>query len=333
MSNRIKPRGMMAIIVVLVVAMLLAGCGGSKEETQQPKKEGPFLLPSLSVKLNEQGAPTVLGIPPALLSKVVDVNSFSVPADTVKQLMDAGVQHLEFVVAGNGLYIFVNGQPMPYLVLDDQTRESVGELLKLAGVDDKMATNVQNLLSNNVISRLGVPLVVKLPVPEGQAEIPVRGKGPVPVVNTDEARAAVTAPSLIAHVDVAVDDQGVPTLAGSSMSEMQGAFESAGLAVDLSGVRIDPATVSDLTGRGVHLIQLETEPEGLYLYVNGNRLPRVAWDQARLQNVLDLYGKLQPESPTVPLLKFFGPYLQPADVELMMSLPGAEQTTPSPFVQ
>ena len=222
---------------------------------------------------------------------------------------------------------------MPYLVLDDQTRESVGELLKLAGVEDKMATNVQNLLSNKVISRLGVPLVVKLPVPEGQAEIPVRGKGPVPLVNTDEARSAVTAPSLIAHVDVAVDDQGVPTIAGSSMSEMQDAFESAGLPVDLSGVRIDPATVSDLTGRGVHLIQLETQPEGLYLYVNGNRLPRVAYDQARLQNALDLYGKLQPESPNVPLLEFFGPYIQPADVELSVSLPGAEQTPPSPFVQ
>ena len=61
MFNRIKPRGMVAIIVVLAVAMLLAGCGGSKEETQQPKKEGPFLLPSLSVKLNEEGSPPSWG--------------------------------------------------------------------------------------------------------------------------------------------------------------------------------------------------------------------------------------------------------------------------------
>ena len=71
MINRNKPRGMAAVIVVLVVAMLLAGCGGSKEETQEPKKEGPFLLPSLTVKLNEEGAPTVLGIPPKLLSTVL----------------------------------------------------------------------------------------------------------------------------------------------------------------------------------------------------------------------------------------------------------------------
>jgi hypothetical protein len=333
MINRNTPRALAVIISVLFVALLLAGCGGGKEEPEQPKNEGPFLLPSLSIKLNEEGAPTILGIPPALLGRVVDVNAFSVPADTVKQLMDAGVQHLELVVAGNGLYIFVNGQPMPYLVLDDQTRQGVGDLLKLAGVQDKMATNVQNLLNNNVISRLGVPLVVKLPVPEGQAEIPVRAKGPVPLVNTDEARSAVTAPSLFAHVDVAVDDQGVPTIAGTSMTEMQDAFASAELPVDLSTVRIDPATVSDLTARGVHLVQLETEPEGLYLYVNGNRLPRVAYDQARLQNTLDLVGKLQPDSPAVPLLEFFGPYIQPADVELSVALPGSEQTTPSPFVQ
>lgn len=335
MINRNRSRGMAAVIVVLVIAMLLAGCGGNEEEAQQPKNEGPFLLPSLTVKLNEEGAPTVLGIPPKLISTVLrqDVSAFSVPAETVKQLMDAGVQHAEFVVAGDGLYIFINGQPMPYLVLDDQTRQSVGELLKLVGVDDKMATNVQNLLNNQFISRLGVPLVVKLPVPAGQAEIPVRAKGAVPVVNTDQARASVTDPSLIAHVDVAVDDQGVPTLAGTSMSEMQGAFESAGLPADLSGIRIDPTTIAGLTASGIHLVQLETQPEGLYLYVNGNRLPRVAYDQARLQSALDLYGKLQPASPNGPLLKFFAPYLQPADLELSVFLPGAEQTTPSPFVK
>ncbi len=337
MINRNKPRGTAAgiVLVLLVLAMLLAGCGGSKEEAQEPKKEGPVLLPSLTVKLNEEGAPTVLGIPPKLLSTVLrqDVSAFSVPAETVKQLMDAGVQHAEFVVAGDGLYIFVNGQPMPYLVLDDQTRQGVGELLKLAGVDDKMATNAQKLLDNQFISRLGVPLVVKLPVPAGQAEIPVRAKGAVPQVNTDQARASVTDPSLIAHVDVAVDDQGVPTLAGTSMSEMQGAFETAGLPVDLSGVRIDPTTIAGLTASGIHLVQLETEPEGLYLYVNGNRLPRVAYDQARLQSALDLYEKLQPDSPNGPLLKFFAPYLQPTDIELSVFLPGADQTTPSPFVQ
>ena len=161
----------------------------------------------------------------------------------------------------------------------------------------------------------------------------MRAKGQVPQVNTDQARSSVTDPSLIAHVDVAVDDQGVPTLAGTSMSEMQGAFESAGLPVDLSGVRIDPTTIAGLTAGGIHLVQLETEPEGLYLYVNGNRLPRVAYDEARLQSALDLYGKLQPNSPNGPLLKFFAPYLQPTDIELSVFLPGADQTTPSPFVQ
>ena len=66
MINRNKPRGTAAgiVLVLLVLAMLLAGCGGSKEEAQEPKKEGPVLLPSLTVKLNEEGAPTVLGIPP-----------------------------------------------------------------------------------------------------------------------------------------------------------------------------------------------------------------------------------------------------------------------------
>ena len=62
---------------------------------------------------------------------------------------------------------------------------------------------------------------------------------------------------------------------------------------------------------------------------------RVAWDDERLQNALALYGSLEPDSPYLPLLQFFLPYIQPADVELGLTLPlqpGAQAPTPAPWI-
>jgi len=233
------------------------------------------------------------------------------------------------------LYLYVNGQPVPYLALDEETRANVGDLLKLAGVQDGTSNLVQNLLNNNVLSRVGVPVVIKLPVDAGAEEAALRDSKTLPRVDTNEARANVGEKVLILHLDVALDEQGVPTIAGTSMTDLQGALAEAGLPADLSSIKVDPAMIASLQASNVLLLQVETEPEGLYLNVNGKRLPRVAWDDERLSNALELYGSLEPDSPYMPLLQFFLPYIQPADVELGVSLPvpaGQEAPAAAPWI-
>jgi hypothetical protein len=326
------------LTALLITALVLVGCGGREEEPEQePQAKMPLLMPRFTVSLNEEGVPSILGISLESVGRLLrqDVSGLKVDPATVQMLKDAGIQNFEAVATAEGLYLYVNGQPVPYLALDEETRANVGDLLKLAGVQDGTSNLVQNLLNNNILSRVGVPVVIKLPVEAGASEADLRDSKTLPRVDTDAARTSVGEKVLIMHLDVALDEQGVPTIAGTSMTDFQGALNEAGLAADLSSVKVDPAMIASLQAANVMLLQVETEPEGLYLNVNGQRLPRVAWDDERLRNALELYSSLEPDSPYLPLLRFFLPYIQPADVELGVTLPvpaGQEAPAAAPWV-
>jgi hypothetical protein len=336
MKHRTGTRWLLMLTALLIMALVLVGCGGRDEEPE-PQAKIPLLMPRFTVTLDDQGVPSILGISLARLGSLLrqDVSGLKVDPATVELLKDAGIQNFEAVATAEGLYLYVNGQPVPYLAMDEETRQNVGDLLKLAGVQDGTSNLVQNLLNNAILGRVGVPVVIKLPVAAGLEEAGLRDSKTLPMVDTDQARASVSEKVLILHLDVALDEQGIPTIAGSSMTEFQGALDEAGLPVDLSSVRVDPAMIASLQASNILLLQVETEPEGLYLHVNGRRLPRVAWDDQRLRNALELYGSLEADSPYMPLLQFFLPYIQPADVELGVFLPvpeGQEAPSLAPWV-
>lgn len=337
MKHRIGTRWLLALSAMLMAVLVLAGCGGKEEAEAEPQAKMPLLMPRFTVSLDKEGVPSVLGISMARLGNLLrqDVSGLKMAPDTVELLTDAGVQNIEAVATAEGLYLYVNGQPVPYLALDQETRQNVGDLLKLAGVEDGASRLVQNLLNNNLLSRVGVPVVIKLPVDPGVAEVDLRDSKTLPRVDTDQARASVAQKVLILHLDAALDAQGTPTIAGTSLADLQGAFMEAGMPVDLSSVKLDPATIASLQAANVALLQVETEPEGLYINVNGQRLPRLAWDDERLRNLLDLYSRLEPDSPYLPLLQFLIPYIQPSDIELGVTLPlgaGQQAPTPAPWI-
>ncbi len=338
MKHRTATQRVLALAAMLIVLLVVASCGGGKEQEPEPQQPSmPLLMPRITVSLDEQGIPTVLGIPMDRLGSLLrqDVSGLKMDPATVQKLQEAGVQNIEAVATAEGLYLYINGQPLPYLALDQETREGVGDLLKLAGVQDSTATLVQNLLNNKILSRTGAPVLIKLPVAPGVAEAGVRDTKTLPRVDTEQARASVAQKVLILHLDAALDEQGAPTIAGTSLTDLQGALMEAGIAADLSSARLDPATIASLQAANVALLQIETEPEGVYINVNGQRLPRLAWDDERLQNLATLYGGLEPDSPYLPLLHFLLPYIQGADIELGVTLPlaaGQQAPTPAPWV-
>lgn len=338
MKHRTATQRVLALAAMLIVLLVVASCGGGKEPEPEPQQPSmPLLMPRITVSLDEQGIPTVLGIPMDRLGSLLrqDVSGLKMDPATVQKLQAAGVQTIEAVATAEGLYLYINGQPLPYLALDEETRAGVGDLLKLAGVQDNTAKLVQNLLNNKILSRTGAPVLIKLPVAPGVAEAGVRDTKTLPRVDTQQARASVAQKVLILHLDAALDEQGAPTIAGTSLTDLQGALMEAGIAADLSSARLNPATIASLQAANVALLQVETEPEGIYINVNGQRLPRLAWDDERLQNLAALYGGLEPDSPYLPLLHFLLPYIQGADVELGVTLPlaaGQQAPTPAPWV-
>lgn len=336
--NRTRRTPFLLFIVLVITMLALAGCGGKDEEPPQETAKKPFLLPRVTVNIAEDGSPKLFGIPVSKVASVLgqDPAAFSLPAETLQMLEGADIQSVELVIRGEGIVPFINGKALPYIELDQETRDNLGTLLGLAGVDDATANRLQKLLTNDIVSKLGVPLVVRFPVRAGATEAPLRDKDTLPLVNADQERAAVTAPLLIAHVDVALDAAGVPTIAGNSITDYQNAFQVAGIPLDLSSARLDPAFVASLAAADVQILQAETEPEGLYLYLNGSTLPNVAWDQERINNAVELYSQIEPDSPYLPILRFLAPYIQPADMELALFLPtpsGDQAPAPRPFIK
>ena len=47
-------------------------------------------------------------------------------------------------------------------------------------------------------------------------------------------------------------------------------------------------------------MEVRTKPDGAYVYVNNEPLPRLIWDTQLLANTVELYGKLSPDAQLLP---------------------------------
>jgi hypothetical protein len=331
MPNSIRTRQVVTAFVLLILVLVLAGCSiGQPRETEATTT----LLPRLTISIDEQGSPTVAGIALGSVGRLLgqDISALQIPPDLLQQLMAGDIQHIELIMTKEGLLIFVNGKPMPYLAADQEKLANLGPALTAFNVRN---ANLINFVLTNLISRIGLPVVLKFPVAPGNAEIPLRTKEDLNLIDVEQARSQVSDPVLKLHLDVGVDAQGGLTIAGIPLSALQDDLGQAGVGLDLSSASIDPARVAAMTAAGVQNVQIETEPEGLYLYMNGAELPRVTWDAERLQNFIDVYSALSPDDPNLARLKFLQPYLQAADVELTLMppmQPGAQEIPPRSFL-
>jgi hypothetical protein len=328
MSNRSRSRWVVSVILLLLVVVLLAGCWGREAE----EEETTSLLPRITINIDDEGYPKLVGISLSTLGRLLrqDFSTLRVPPELLAQLQAADIQHVELVMTKGGLMIFVNGQPMPYLAGDKESLQNLGETIETLGLAN---ANVIRWALDNVVARVGLPVAVKFPVTPGNAEIPLADLKALPVVDVEQTRSAAGAPPLILHADVAVDAAGRPTIAGFPLTQLQDGLNQAGIAADLSGAALSPELVATLTGANIQNLQVEIEPEGIYLCLDGNPLPAVAWDAERIENLIDLYGKLSPDDANLGALRFFLPYVQPADVELTLQLPKQPGASDAPTCQ
>jgi len=124
-----------SLLVLLVLALFVAGCSGPavqapRSPLDQLGERFQISLPRLTVNVADDGAPSILGISPAILKLAgVDTEAFKFPADTVERLTQANVQHIEVAVVEGGLRIWVNGKPLPFVQTDSDSLQRAVELL------------------------------------------------------------------------------------------------------------------------------------------------------------------------------------------------------------
>jgi hypothetical protein len=93
---------------------------------------------------------------------------------------------------------------------------------------------------------------------------------------------------------------------------------------------LSPDMIAKLQAGNIQNMELRMKTDGLHIYVNGEPLPLVLWDSALLKNVVDVYSQLSPDAALLPVIQAFLPYLDRADVGILLHFPVAAGQEPIP---
>jgi hypothetical protein len=301
-------------VLLFILVLLLTGCGKPVEPpppSSLPSDEiFQIALPRIVIDVDSEGNPGVMGLSPAVLKALgVDVSGMQVPAATVKQMTDANLQHIEIASVGDRLVIMANGKPLPHLGWDQASLQRALDLADVLKVQN--AALYKKLLP--LVTRLGLNLVLRFPPQPGAAEIPLAEPGAArKIALTPTAEPA----SLIAKFEVKFDEKGVPGIMGLSGTDL------AALGLGAIG-GLSPDMIANLQSGNLQNMELRMKPDGLHIYVNGEPLPVVIWDSKLLADAVEVYGQLSPNSPMLPVIQLFLPYLDRADVGILLHFPPA----------
>ena len=91
--------------------------------TPEPVEGAPLMVLQSEVTYDEAGIPSVLGIPPEEIQAVFGGLPIRLALDPryIKLMQDNNVQHLQIRSKGDGLWIYVNGSPVPPIRWDKQS--------------------------------------------------------------------------------------------------------------------------------------------------------------------------------------------------------------------
>jgi len=312
-------KSMSLLVLLTVLAGLLTGCGSAApaaESAPAPSVDEFVLqLPRLYIQYLEspQGyaEPALWGMRASLLEQWfgMDMSMVKIPEFYVDWIKASDVQHFEVVHDAAGLFAYVNGKPMPYVSWDADSMGMTGDLIYGMGVPN--GDIIRRLLP--LLRHVGLDIIVQMPLAQDAAIIPYRDEDGG--LMQSMAAAAIDDPDAKLKLQLDIDEQGVPSLFGIN-AEMFG----------FTLGRLDPYYVGLLKGAGVGSLAVQTQGNGLFMYVNDRALPSFAWSEEHLNNALDLYEQMN-EASWVPNPEFIGMVREVvrqvgnADVTLTVGLP------------
>ena len=323
------------VLILLISSLFLAACGQAApsmdkavaEVSTYAEESGRFALklPPLYVQYNSDGVLSVAGITTNQVYRWtgVDLRRLNLQPWVVQQMVAADIQHIEVAEDGDGLAIYVNGEPLPYISWDGESLQNLGDLLEAFGVP--YASVVKTVLPLIRFTRLS--LVVQFPLQPGAEVVPFRDRTAPAVV---AARAeALTEPVAIVRLDVTYDAEGMPSLFGLDARML------AGMGIDVRPLALNPALVQRFMAQNIQHIHFVNRPDGIHIYVNNKPLPYPAWDDQHIQTAVDLYKRLtgDTQGPVINLVTQILPELRRSDVDLLLRFPVPEGQEPIPVLE
>lgn len=303
------------LALMLIASLLVSACGAAtaptvSEETDEGQR---FLisLPRMVAEIDDAGQASIGGLSvdavnslmPGLALPDLAVNPFY-----VDWMRNTNIQHMELVSGDDGVFVFINGEPLPYLGWDGEALNNLATVTGLTGLP--YGELIGKLVP--IIQRTGLDFAVQFPIQEGAEAIPLRDPS-VPI--EPPAMAEDQPATFITRIDVKYDENGIPSMAGISSRDLASA---AGLYLP---VELTPDTLAQLKASGVSEMRLVTGDNGVFITINGQPLPHLAWNDAILGNTADMYQQMNPDSPYIALAKLFLPELDNLDIDLRLLFP------------
>jgi hypothetical protein len=145
--------------------------GGPVPEPGQPVDPGAVVR--LHLSFNEQGEPSFRDVPIKELGTLfgADLSAASLPPDVVKQLTDAGIQHITIRTTPEGIKLWSNDQPLPTLRWGEDTLNSTAETVaSLKLIDPAIAAVVKQFVP--YLNTVDANLVLRFPTTAAPIPLP-----------------------------------------------------------------------------------------------------------------------------------------------------------------
>ncbi len=301
--------------LLMVAVLVLSACGPamtpSTSSTTQSGETFMFALGRLDITFDKDGNPSVLGMKLADVGPMIgqDLSFVRLEPFYITWMTNANIQHIEMRQTGDGLALLVNGKPMPHIAWNDDTLNKAIDLAVLfAPANENLFNVIRKLLP--IISRLGLDVVARFPLQPGAKAIELADAS-VAMAKVNPNKEAA---SIVLKFEVKYDSQGVPSILGFSGYDLRGMGISAPLA-------IEPSVLKSLQAKNVQLLEFRTKPEGMFVYLNGEPLPSLAWDKQLLKNAAEVYAQMNPQSPFIAGVNQVVPMLDTLDIGVMTHLP------------
>lgn len=285
------------LLVLLVAALIVAACSGGGAAGQEKTW---FNLPAVPLDVNPDGTLSLYGIG-------LPVGAVLTP-ELVQQLQAANVQQLQVRAGANGVFIYVNGQALPYLAWDSQSAANLNQVLSAAGMT----------VDANQLRTVGLGANLKIPPAQGQAALNIPRWSGETVIPAAQPAAEDTL-----SLGVTVNDQGQISALGLP-ADVLAAMTGGALPV------IDAGTLAMINTLGWNTLSVQTTPGGITLVANGDQpLPYIAFDAESLQRGIDVASPLlAPSNPSlVPLLQQVATMLPNQNLDLTIGFNGTDVAT------
>ncbi|MBI1296364.1 hypothetical protein GC175_15535 [bacterium] len=282
------------VVVVLIASLVLTACNGSNGQGSTW-----FNLPSIPVTLDAQGNASVLGF---------SLGYIGLQPSLIAQLQAANVQELEIRIGHNGIFLYQNGQALPYIAWNDQSVETLNSVLRSGALDSYGVPGDTVATALPWARRIGLGVDLRLPLASGATALDIPNwRGETPVTAGGDVATTI---GPIAINGLAFDQSGNASIAGTSLSDL-------GIAFAL------PANVLQILQQiNAEQVSINTSSTGIQLALNGQPLPSIAYNGESLGRALGLAQPFVAGTPMESTLADLGPQLEGADIEVAVSFTG-----------